>query len=55
MTFAEEAERSPEFAKELPRFLAAIWQAFNKYELAGYVASRRPAARRELRRLLFVK
>src|SRR5271156_4684288 len=34
--FAEEAERSPEFAKELPRFLAAIWQVFNQYELAGY-------------------
>lgn len=55
MTFAEEAERSPEFAKELPRFLAAIWQTFDKYELAGYVASRKPAPRRQLRRLLFVK
>jgi hypothetical protein len=55
MMFAEEAERSPEFAKELPRFLAAIWQVFNQYELAGYVASQKPAARRQLRNLLFVK
>ena len=55
MMFAEEAERSPEFAKELPRFLAAIWQVFNHYELAGYVASQKPGARRQLRKLLFVK
>jgi hypothetical protein len=53
--FAETAERHPEFAKELPRFLAAIWQVFNQYELAGYVASRKPAARRQLRRLLYMK
>ena len=52
--FAEEAERRPEFAKELPRFLAAIWRVFNQYELAGYVASRKPAARKQLRRLLYM-
>lgn len=54
MMFAEEAERRPEFAKELPRFLAAIWQVFNQYELAGYVASQKPMARRQLRQLLYM-
>jgi hypothetical protein len=52
--FAQEAERQPKFAKELPRFLAAIWQVFNQYELAGYVASQKPAARKQLRRLLYL-
>jgi hypothetical protein len=33
ITFADEAERSPEYAKELPRFLAAIWQVFNNTSL----------------------
>jgi len=51
--FAEEAERRPEFARELPLFLAAVWQMFNEYELAGYVASTKPAARKQLRRLLY--
>ena len=54
MMFAEEAERRPEFAKELPRFLAAFWQVFNQYELAGYVASQKPAARKQLRQLLYM-
>ena len=54
ITFADEAERSPEYAKELPRFLAAIWQVFNQYELAGYIASQKPAARKQLRRLLYL-
>ena len=53
--FAEAAESRLEFAKELPRFLAAIWQVFNQYELAGYVASLKPAARKQLRRLLYLK
>lgn len=52
--FAEEAERRQEFAKELPRFLAAVWRTFNEYELAGYVASRKPATRIQLRRLLYL-
>jgi hypothetical protein len=55
ITFAEEAKRRPEFAKELPRFLAAIWQVFNQYELAGYVASQKPAPRKQLRKLLYMK
>jgi hypothetical protein len=55
LTFAGEAERHSEFAEELPKFLAAIWQVFNQYEVAGYVASQKPAARSQLRKLLFVK
>lgn len=55
ITFADEAERRPEFAKELPLFLAAIWQVFNQYELAGYLASQKPAARKRLLRLLYLK
>jgi hypothetical protein len=54
VVFVEEAERRPEFAKELPRFLAAIWQVFNQYELAGYVGSQKPATRKQLRRLLYM-
>jgi hypothetical protein len=54
VTFAHEAKHQPEFAKELPRFLAAIWQVFNQYELAGYVASQKPATRKQLRRLLYM-
>jgi hypothetical protein len=53
--FADDAERHPEFAKELPRFLAAVWQVFNQYELAGYIASLKPARRERLRRLVFMK
>jgi len=55
MMFAEEADRRPELAKELPRFLAGIWQVFNQYELAGYVASQRPAARKRLCTPLYMK
>jgi hypothetical protein len=55
IAFAGEAERRAEFAIELPRFLAAIWQAFNQYELAGYIASQTPAARKRLRELLYVR
>jgi hypothetical protein len=43
-----------EYAKELPRFLAAIWQVFNQYELAGHIASQKPAARKQLRQLLYM-
>jgi hypothetical protein len=53
--FAQEAERHPEFAKELPRFLAAVWQTFNEYELSGYVASTRPVVRMQFRRLLYLR
>jgi hypothetical protein len=53
--FADAAKRDPTFAKELPRFLAAIWQMFNQYEIAGYIASRKPATRTSLRQLLYLR
>ena len=52
LTFAKVARDHPEFAAELPKFLAAIYRVFNQFEIAGYVASRKPAARRVLRQLL---
>lgn len=55
MMFADAAKDDPDFAKELPRFLAAVWQVFNEYEIAGYVASRKPATRKRLRQLLYVR
>ena len=53
--FADAAEQRPEFARELPRFLAEVWQIFNQYEIAGYVASLKPAARKRLRSLLYLR
>ena len=41
------------FARELPRFLAAVGRVFNEYELAGYVASQKPRVRKRLRCLLY--
>jgi hypothetical protein len=55
IAFARAAERDPAFAMELPRFLAAVWRIFNRYEIAGYVASRKPAVRKNLRTLLYVQ
>jgi hypothetical protein len=55
MAFADAAGDHPTFAKELPKFLAAIWQTFNEYEIAGYVASRKPATRHRLRQLLYLR
>ncbi len=55
VAFAHEAEHQPGFARELPRFLAAIWQVFNQYELAGYVASQKTSTRMQLRSLLYMK
>lgn len=52
VAFAAAAERNDDFAAELPRFLSAIYQVFNQYEVAGYVASRRPRERKVLRQLL---
>jgi len=54
-TFADAAEEHPEFAQELPRFLAAIWRLFNEYEIAGYVASQKPRKRARLRQLLILR
>jgi hypothetical protein len=50
--FAKAATADAAFARELPRFLAAIWRVFNEFELAGYVARQKPAMRKELRALL---
>ena len=55
LAFADAAREHPTFAKELPGFLAGIWQVFNEYEIAGYVASRRPIARKRLRQLLYLR
>src|SRR6266576_3099484 len=33
LNFAEAAEQRPEFARELPRFLAEVWRIFNQYKL----------------------
>jgi hypothetical protein len=54
ITFADAAREHPAFAAELPRFLAAIWLVFNEYEIAGYVATRRPTARKRLQQLLYL-
>ena len=55
LSFAEAAEKYPGFAAELPRFQAAVWGIFHPYELAGYLASLRPATRTKLIRLLHVR
>jgi hypothetical protein len=55
VSFAEAAEHQPEYSRELPRFLTAIWRIFNEFEIAGYVASQRPKKRARLRRLLFLR
>jgi hypothetical protein len=52
--FAAAARHDVAFARELPRFLAAIWRVFNEYELVGYVTSQKPAVRKELRTLLYL-
>ncbi len=54
LDFAKEADRSPEFASELPRFQAEVWDLFNPYELAGYLASLKPSVRNALQKLLYV-
>jgi len=55
LMFADTAKDDPKFAKELPRFLAAVWRVFNQYEVTGYIASRKPATRRSLRHLLCLR
>jgi hypothetical protein len=54
MNFADAAERHPEFAAELPRFQAAVWNIFNPYELAGYLSSLKPSRRKRLQELVYV-
>ena len=52
--FADAADDDPDFAAELPHFQAAVWEIFNPYEIRGYVASLKPAARKKLKKLLYV-
>jgi hypothetical protein len=54
VNFAAAAERHPEFARELPRFQAAVWNVFNPYELAGYLTTLPPSKRSKLRQRLYV-
>ncbi len=57
LNFAKAADQDSDFAAELaelPRFQAAVWEIFNPYELRGYVASLKPAARKQLQKLLYV-
>lgn len=55
LNLAEAAEKHPEFAEDLPRFQAAVWGIFHPYELAGYLASLRPTARKKLMIPLYVR
>ena len=55
LNFADAAEQRPEFARELPRFLAEVWRIFNQYEIAGYVASLKPNSGKRLRSLLYLR
>ena len=52
--FAETADRKAEYACELPCFQAAIWDVFHPFEVAGYLASLKPAARKRLKPLVVV-
>jgi hypothetical protein len=54
LNFAKAADQDPDFAAELPRFQAAVWEIFNPYELRGDVASLKPAVRKQLQKLLYV-
>jgi hypothetical protein len=54
LNFAKAADQDPEFAAELSCFQAAVWEVFNPYELRGYIASLKPAARKKLQKLLYV-
>jgi hypothetical protein len=54
LTFAEAAEDRSEFAAELPRFQAEVWNVFNPYELAGYLTTLKPAKRNKLQKLIYV-
>jgi hypothetical protein len=55
LNFAQAVEQHPEFAKELPSFLAEVWRIFNEFEIAGYVASLKPKPRKPLRNQLYLR
>src|SRR5437899_11837118 len=50
--FAHAAGRDPNFAAELPRFLAAVWKIFNRHELTAYLKTLYLARRKKLRHIL---
>ncbi len=52
LNFAEAADQRSEFAAELPRFQAEVWNVFNPYELAGYLTTLKPSRRKKLQKLL---
>jgi hypothetical protein len=54
VNFAKAADQDSDFAAEFPRFQAAVWEIFHHYELRGYVASLKPASRKQLQKLLYV-
>lgn len=53
VNFAEAADQRPEFAAELARSQAAVWKAFDPYELAGYLTILKPSRRKKLHKLLY--
>jgi len=55
LNFADAAEQRPEFARELPPFLAEVWRIFNQYEIADCVWSLKPKQRTRLRTLLYLR
>src|ERR1700720_1759013 len=55
LNFAADAERRPEFGRELPRFLAEVWRIFNEFEIAGYIAILNPKQRKTVRNLLYLQ
>lgn len=54
LNFADTADHRSEFAAELPRFQAEVWNVFNPYELAGYLTTLKPSRRKKLQKLLYV-
>ena len=54
VNFAEAADQRREFAAELPRFQAAVWKVFNRYELAGYLTTLQPSRRKKRQKLRYV-
>jgi hypothetical protein len=54
LIFAEAADQHSEYAVELPRFQAAVWNVFNPYELAGYLTALKPSRRKKLQKRLYV-
>ncbi len=55
VAYAAEADKRQEYARELPRFQAAVWKTFNPYEIAGYLQSLKPKERIRLRKLLYLR